>query len=101
MATMLFELGVEMEGGDTYTIVADQRDVARWEIQSFGWPIVKIEEQASVSFFRFLAWAASVRQQKTTDTWEIWSPKCIEAFPPDDEVSDVPADAADPGQTVP
>lgn len=101
MATMLFELEVEMEGQPTYLVVADQRDVARWEIQSFGWPIVKIEEQASMTFFRFLAWAASVRQQLTTDGWEDWSRKCVEVMPPDeDEESTIPADAVDPGQTV-
>ena len=89
--------------GDTagpYTVVADQRDVARWEIQPFGWPIVQIETQASMAFFRFLGWAASVRQQLTTDTWDAWSAKCVEVMPVDDEESDVPADAADPGRTA-
>lgn len=105
MATMLFELQVEMEADErtptpVYVIVADQRDVARWEIQSFGWPIAKFEEQVSMAFFRFLAWSASVRQQRTTEPWEIWSGKCIEVMPVGDEESELPADAADPGRTV-
>jgi hypothetical protein len=100
MATMLFELDVEMESGERYTIVADQRDIARWEVQSFGWPVTQIDEKASVTLFRFLAWSASVRQQRTVETWEVWSSKCIEVLPIEDEESELPADAADPGQTV-
>lgn len=100
MAKLLFELEVEMEGQPPYMVVADQRDVARWEVQTFGWPIIKIEDEASMIFFRFLAWAASTRQQLTTEGWEAWSAKCIEALPPEDEEeSAIPADAADPGQT--
>lgn len=99
MAQMLFELQVEMEGQPPYRVVADQRDVARWEVQAFGWPIVKIEENASMLFFRFLAWSASTRQQITQVGWEPWSAACIEAMPLDDEESDLPADASDPGRT--
>lgn len=102
MASMLFELTVEMDGDTAgpYVVIADQRDVARWEIQSFGWPIVKVEEQASMQFFRFLAWAASVRQQKTQDGWDAWSARCVEVMPVDDEESELPADVSDPGLTV-
>lgn len=102
MPQMIFEIQVEMEGAEPYTIVADQRDVARWEIQSFGWPIVRIEEQMSMVFFRFLAWSATVRQQRTQLGWDDWSAKCVEALPiEDEEESIVPADAADPGRTDP
>lgn len=106
MATMIFELSVEMEntelpGPHSYTVVADQRDVARWEVQSFGWPIVRIEENASMLFFRFLAWSASTRQQRTQEQWEAWSAKCVEVMPVEDEESELPADAEDPGQTAP
>lgn len=100
MATMLFEMNVEMDGGEAYTVVADQRDVARWEIQPFGWPISRLEDQMSMQFFRFLAWAASVRQQRTADGWEVWSAKCVEVMPVEDEESELPADAEDPGRTV-
>lgn len=102
MATMLFELDVEMDGDnpEQYTVVADQRDVARWEIQSFGWPISQLEEKVSMQFFRFLAWAASVRQQKTMESWDAWTARCIEVMPVEDEESELPADAEDPGRTV-
>jgi len=100
MATMLFELDVEMEDGEKYVIVADQRDVARWEVQPFGWPVSKIEDKAGMSFFRFLAWSASVRQQKTKEPYETWSDRCIEVMPVDDEESTTPDDAGDPGRTA-
>lgn len=101
MPTMLFELQVELEDGTTYVVVADQRDVARWEVQSFGWPISQIEEKASMAFFRFLGWSASVRTQRTTEGYDAWSVKAIEVMPLEDEESELPADAADPGPTAP
>ena len=101
MATMLFELAVEMEDGEKYTLVADQRDVAKWEVQSFGWPVSQIEAKAGVGFFRFLAWSASVRQQKTTDEWDAWTKRCVEVTPVEDGESTIPADAGDPGRTAP
>lgn len=100
MATMLFELDVEMEDGTAYVVVADQRDVARWEIQPFGWPAAQIEEKASMTFFRFLGWSASVRQQITQEAWDAWNAKAVEVLPVEDEESELPADAADPGQTA-
>lgn len=100
MAKMLFELEVEMDGQEPYVVVADQRDIARWEVQSFGWPIVKMEEQVGMLFFRFLAWAASVRTQQTMASFDDWSAKCIEVMPVEDEESELPADAEDPGQTA-
>ena len=100
MASMLFELDVELEDGTRYAVVADQRDVARWEVQPFGWPVSQLEEKASMSFFRFLGWAASVRQQKTTLAWDAWSALAVEVMPVDEEESELPADAADPGRTV-
>lgn len=99
MATLLFELNVELEDGITYVVVADQRDIARWEVQSFGWPVAQMEEKVSMAFFRFLAWAASVRTQRTMDGYDAWSAQCIEVMPVEDEESDIPADAVDPGQT--
>lgn len=101
MAKMLFELSVELDGDEPYVIVADQRDVARWEVQSFGWPVSQIEERASMGFFRFLGWAASVRAQRTTEAWETWDLRCAEVMPVEEEESELPADAADPGQTAP
>lgn len=99
MSTLRFELSVEMDDGTKWEVVADQRDVARWEVQPFGWPAGQIKEQVSMAFFRFLAWSASTRQQFTTDTWEKFDGLCVEAMPlPDPEDDD---DASDPGQSAP
>lgn len=101
MATMLFELSVEMEGRQSYVVVADQRDIARWEVQPGGWPISQLEERVSMAFFRFLAWSASTRQALTAEPYDAWSAKTVEVMPVDEEESAIPADAEDPGQTVP
>lgn len=100
MATMLFELTVELEGADPYVIVADQRDVARWEVQPFGWPVGQLNERVSMVFFRFLAWSASARQGRTKEAFDPWSDVCVEVMPVEDEESELPADAEDPGRTV-
>ncbi len=110
MPSMTFELAVEMDDGRTFDVVADQRDIARWEVQPFGWPIVKMEDHASMGFFRFLAWSAATRQGHTTEPWADFDAHCVEAMPPDDEDGEgssgegeggVPDDADDPGRPAP
>lgn len=101
MPSMRFELNVEMEDGNTYQVVADQRDIAKWEVQPFGWPVSKMEEQMSMGFFRFLAWSVMTRQQLTPLKWDEFDSKCVEAMPPDDEEGEgTPDDAEDPGLTT-
>jgi hypothetical protein len=98
MAKMLFELQVEMDDGATYRVVADQRDVARWEVQPYGWPVAKIEDRMSMLFCRFLGWSAASRQQLTVLSWEDFDGQCVEALPvEEDGLAD---DAADPGRTA-
>lgn len=108
MPSLVFELNVEMEDGSTYAVVADQRDIARWEVQPFGWPVAQMEESVSMTFFRFLAWSAAFRQQLTSWKWEEFDGRCVEAMPPADEEGDgeegegkVPVDAEDPGRPAP
>lgn len=90
MPTVIFELDVEMEpalsGGESvrWRVVADQRDMARWEVQPFGGPLKDLEA-VGMTAMRFLAWSASVRQRLFTGTFEQWSNLCIEAMPIDDE----------------
>lgn len=100
MASMLFEIAVELEGGETYVVVADQRDIARWEVQPFGCPFSEFESR-SMAFMRFLAWSAATRQQLTTLPWVEYDERLIEAIPVPDEESAVANDAEDPGQPVP
>lgn len=98
MPSMIMELNVEMDDGSTYQVVADQRDIAKWEVQPFGWPVSQAEEQMSMGFLRFLAWSAATRRQLTTLKWDQFDAQCVEAGPLDDEEGSVPADASDPGQ---
>ena len=97
---MMFELSVLMDDGAEHQVVADQRDIARWEVQPFGWPIIKLEEQASMMFFRFIGFSAMIRQRLTTATWDEFNEHCVEVMPVDDEDGEgtVPDDAGDPGR---
>lgn len=100
MPSMVFELKVEMaDGGPTYLVVADQRDIARWEVQSFGWPVQNIEASPSMLFFRFLAWSVSVRQGLTDLAWDDWNEQCLEALPPGDDDEPEGEPAPDPLET--
>lgn len=96
MPSLIIELGVEMEDGSTYKVVADQRDIARFEVQPFGFPAAQMEEKLSMGMLRFLAWSAMTRQQLTTLKWPEFDAKCVEAGPLDDEEPEVPANAEDP-----
>lgn len=97
MASMLMEIDVEMEGGDTYQVVADQRDMAKWEVQPFGCSFNEFESRGMTAI-RFLAWSALSRQQKITMKWDEFNAQCIEAMASGD---DEDTDADNPGQTVP
>jgi hypothetical protein len=101
MPSLIFELDVEMGDGGRHKVVADQRDIARWEVQPFGWPVVKIEESVSMTFFRFLGWSAMTRRQLTTLAWDAFNAECVEVLPLDDEDEegqDEPDEREDPGQ---
>jgi hypothetical protein len=102
MAAMTFPLDVEMDDGTTFSVVADQRDIAKFEMQPFGFPFVVMETKASMSFFRYLAWSAGFRQGLTTLKWAEFDSRCVEAMPPDVDDEDgeggVPDDAGDPGR---
>lgn len=103
MPSLRFELHIELDSGEEYDVVSDQRDIARWEVQDFGWPIVKIEDQASMQFFRFIGWSAALRQGLTTLPWSKFDEVLVEAMPVDDEEDGqgAPDDADDPGRPAP
>lgn len=99
MATMLLEINAEMESGEVYKVVADQRDIAKWEIQEFGCPFPELESRSMLGM-RWLAWHALHRMQRVTMTWSAFDALCIEAGPPTEEDETV-NDVADPGPSVP
>lgn len=97
MASQQYPLHVEMEDGTEYDVTGDQRDVARWEIQTFGGPLVNAIDKKT-TFVRFLAWGAAQRQELTSLTWDMFDRQCVEVTDqPEDGASD---DAEDPGRTA-
>lgn len=84
---------VTMDDGTGYEVVTDQRDVAKWECMPFGTPWVEAERKV-FTYSRFLAWNASRRQKRTTETWDDWSEQCVRV----EGVEDEEAAAPDPGQ---
>ncbi|MBQ1042366.1 hypothetical protein KBX03_07590 [Micromonospora sp. C72] len=101
MATALLELRAEMEDGTTYDVVADQRDIAKWEVQDFGRPFRASLDECPHMLFRWLAWSALTRRSEIDLSWTDFDAKCVEAGDIPDEESELPADAGDPGQTAP
>lgn len=70
------EIDVEMDDGQTWSVVADQRDLARYEVQDFYNPA------RLFTGVRFLAWSASHRAGKTKLSWVPFNASCIEAGDP-------------------
>ena len=99
-ASIIFDLHVVGESDVEFYVVADQRDMAKWEVQPFGGPITELDKIAMLGL-RYLAWSAATRQRLTVLNWDEWSDWCIEAMPRDD--AEAPAgddESGDPGQTV-
>ncbi len=86
-----FRLQVELDSGETYIVVADQRDLAAVEAR---------DDVADTSFtrIRYMAWNAARRAKRYTGTWEKWnSTDCAEVDPADDEVEGTAAEDGEPG----
>ena len=99
MATT-FELRAEMEDGTTYDVVADQRDVAKFEVQDFGCSARDMLSRIATAY-RYLAWSALTRRGEIKTPWQEFDAQCVEVTDTPDEESAVPADAEDPGQPAP
>jgi hypothetical protein len=95
MASMTFDLSVEMEDGSTFDVRADQRDVARWELEKFGCPVTEIESRM-MTFLRFVGWNAGYRNGLTTLSYKDFDAQCVEVadVSPDEEDDD----AENPGR---
>jgi hypothetical protein len=81
-------IAVEMEDGSTWEAVADQRDLARYEVQPFYDP------DRIHTMLRFLAWSASYRAKQTPLSWDLFNASCVEAGDP----VEVSVDPTQPGQ---
>ena len=91
MPAIRFDLAVEMDGGESYVVTADQRDVSRFEMTDF----YTIRKH---TMMRYLAWAASVRQKLGVAplSWEQFNETCVEVGEAPSEV-----EALDPGKPDP
>lgn len=109
MARLQIELRAELDDGRTLDVVADQRDVARWEVQPFGCPMSEWQTRINLAY-RWLAWSALTRHQLLDGmTWDQFDAVCVEASdPPTDDDGDQGDDDdaagggdADPGRPGP
>jgi hypothetical protein len=72
MAVVQHNLEAEMRDKQTHAIVADQSDVAEWEMQPFYAP-----ERHTVAV-RFFAYSALLREGKFKGSWEKFKKECLE-----------------------
>jgi hypothetical protein len=95
MAGIKYTMDVEMEDGTTYTVDADQRDVASWEMQPFGTSGNDMGQRIHLGM-RFMAWNYLKRTKAIKLSWEKFNEECV-------EVHDAGAgeESVDPGQTAP
>lgn len=97
MSRLTFELRAEMEDGAVHDVVADQRDLAKWEVQPFGTSMEEMKSRLATAM-RFLAWSALTRQGDIELKWVEFDARCIEVGDiPEAEASGAP-DAVDPGK---
>jgi len=93
---MRFEFVAVMEDGARYPVVADQRDIAAFEIHPDGCSFREYLTRP-FTFARFCSWHALVRQRTVDMSWTDFDAACVEVETKDE---DEPADAEDPGQPV-
>lgn len=101
MSVIRYEYTVQLEDGDPIDVVADQRDVARFEVQPFGCAWSEVSGRLHTAM-RFTAWSAMFRQGMTKLSWAKFDEQCIEVTdlkrPDDDEdQGDEVIDQVDPG----
>ncbi len=90
MSKLLFHLEVTMDDTAVWDVVADQRDLVRYEAQDFYDP------DKRHTMLRFIAYSASVRQGKTRLSWPKFNELCVQVADPE-EAGDAVADPTPPG----
>lgn len=94
MAITPIGLAVELEDGTTWEVSADQRDLAKWELQPFYDPARLTVRQ------RYMGYAASVRAGRTDLSWPKFDAACVEVRGADDDSDDEPEEV-DPTEPDP
>lgn len=78
MPTFQQRIAVEMDDGKTWEVMADQRDIAKWEVSPLH------GEGRMFTMVRHLAWTASVRAGRTELKWGGFDAACVEASDPEE-----------------
>lgn len=91
---MRFEYTATMADGSTIDVVADQRDIAAWEVSPNGCSSLEAITKP-FAYARFLAWHAAKRDRRTTLTHDQWEDECVQV-----DTTDAEGDDPDPGQPV-
>lgn len=83
-------LHVIMNDGSHHEVQAANPDLIRWDLTKAKqrWPGV---QEAPFLWMTFIAWAALRRESIVTDTWEVFSDRCIQVS----DVSDPSPDGDD------
>jgi hypothetical protein len=88
---MILDLEVWVDNQeDPIAVRADQRDMAAFE-REYKVGTSQAMESMTMTFFRYVGWAAMRRLGKTEDRFDYWEKNVISVEPPDDE-----AEAPDP-----
>lgn len=91
---MRFEYQATMADGSTIDVVADQRDIAAFEVDPDGCSFFEAPARP-FTYARFLAWHAARRGKLTTLSLDEWKDQCVHVDTVDTEGED-----PDPGQPV-
>lgn len=92
MTALTYDLSAAMEGGSSFEVTADQRDIAKWELEPFGCAVATADSR-TYTFTRYLAFSAGRRTGAHTLTWAEFGDQCINV----DVVGGEQDNAADPG----
>jgi hypothetical protein len=72
-----------LDGREPVEVTAGQAEMSKWERESFGCAATMADEEAPVTFVRYLAWAALKRQGLKVG-WAAWDDQVDEVNPADD-----------------
>jgi hypothetical protein len=93
VSTTTFNYRVTIEGQDPFDVVADQRDIAAFELQPFGCPFYEVATRP-FTFARFISFRSARRNGKYAGTWDEFGDQCVSVESLDEEGE---APEADPG----
>lgn len=98
MAFLTFTLEIEYEDGTVEKVTSDQRDIAAWELTDISMPWLEAMKTRTHVTFRWLAWHALIRTNRTEESWDDWSARAVSVSPTDEGESPNPGSSAASGE---